>query len=151
MAVRLPVPRGMPAPITLGLGAAVALACVVLLATRDGNDQGGRLSAKGFEATRPTTAAPPTASPEGMVWIPGGEFSMGCDDPRGKPFGGKEPMPDARPVHRVHIDGFWIDSTEVTNDQFAAFVAASGYVTVAETPPRVEDFPGAPPENLVAG
>jgi formylglycine-generating enzyme required for sulfatase activity len=86
-----------------------------------------------------------------MVWIPGGEFSMGCDDPRGKPFGGKEPMPDARPVHRVHIDGFWIDSTEVTNDQFAVFVVATGYVTVAEMPPRAEDFPGAPPENLVAG
>ena len=151
MAVRLPVPRGILSPIILGLGAAAALACVVILSTRDGNDQGGRLSARGFEATRPATASPPPALSEGMVWIPGGEFSMGCDDPRGKPFGGKEPMPDARPVHRVHIDGFWIDATEVTNDQFAAFVAATGYVTVAETPPRAEDFPGAPRENLVAG
>lgn len=86
-----------------------------------------------------------------MVWVPGGEFSMGCDDPRGKPFGGKEAMPDARPVHRVKVGGFWMDRTEVTNDQFASFVAATGYVTVAETPPSAADFPGAPPENLVAG
>jgi formylglycine-generating enzyme required for sulfatase activity len=86
-----------------------------------------------------------------MVWIPGGEFSMGCDDPRGKPFGGHDAMPDARPVHRVGVDGFWMDAHEVTNDRFAEFVSATGYVTVAERPPRAEDFPGAPPENLVAG
>lgn len=60
-------------------------------------------------------------------------------------------MPDARPIHRVHVDGFWMDATEVTNRQFAAFVAATQYVTVAEKPPRAEDYPGAPPENLVAG
>ena len=44
-----------------------------------------------------------------------------------------------------------MDATEVTNEQFAAFVKATGYVTVAERKPRAEDFPGAPPENLVAG
>jgi len=86
-----------------------------------------------------------------MAWIPGGEFSMGCDDPRGKPFGGNNAMLDARPVHRVALDGFWMDRTEVTNRQFAAFVTATGYVTVAERAPKAEDFPGAPPENLVAG
>ncbi len=58
---------------------------------------------------------------------------------------------DSRPIHRVYVDGFWMDTTEVTNDQFAAFVKATGYVTVAERKPRAEDFPGAPPENLVAG
>jgi formylglycine-generating enzyme required for sulfatase activity len=86
-----------------------------------------------------------------MAWIPGGEFSMGCADPRGIPYGGMDAMPDARPVHRVRVDGFWMDRTEVTNAQFAAFVAATDYVTVAERVPRAEDFPGAPPENLVAG
>ncbi len=60
-------------------------------------------------------------------------------------------MADARPVHRVHLQGFWMDVTEVTNREFAAFVAATGYVTVAEQAPRPEDFPDAPPENLVAG
>jgi sulfatase modifying factor 1 len=86
-----------------------------------------------------------------MVWIPGGEFSMGSEDPRGKPYGGSSAMPDARPIHRVYVDGFWMDKTDVTNEQFARFVKASGYVTVAERKPRAEDFPGAPPENLVAG
>jgi len=90
-------------------------------------------------------------SPAGMAWVPGGEFSMGCGDPRGLPFGGTDPMNDARPVHRVRVDGFWMDAHEVTNDQFAEFVKATGYVTVAERPPRAEDFPGALPENLVAG
>lgn len=89
--------------------------------------------------------------PQGMAWIPGGEFSMGCADPRGRPFGGTDAMADARPVHRVRVDGFWMDVHEVTNDQFSKFVDATGYVTVAERPPRAEDFPGALAENLVAG
>jgi formylglycine-generating enzyme required for sulfatase activity len=75
-----------------------------------------------------------------MVWIPGGEFWMGADD-----------FPDAQPWHRVSLDGFWIDKTEVTNGQFEQFVKATKYVTIAERTPRAEDFPGAPPENLVAG
>lgn len=65
-------------------------------------------------------------SPAGMVWIPGGEFLMGSTDPLARP--------DEAPVHRVRVDGFWMDTTEVTNEMFAAFVAATGYVTVAERP-----------------
>ena len=60
-------------------------------------------------------------------------------------------MTDARPIHRVAVDGFWIDQFEVTNDQFAQFVKATGYVTVAERTPTAAEFPGAPAENLVAG
>jgi len=60
-------------------------------------------------------------------------------------------MADARPVHRVRVDGFWMDRVEVTNRQFARFVAATGYVTVAERTPTAADFPDAPAENLVAG
>jgi formylglycine-generating enzyme required for sulfatase activity len=59
--------------------------------------------------------------------------------------------PDAQPVHPVRLRGFWIDRHEVTNAEFAKFVAATGYVTIAERTPRAEDFPGAPAENLVAG
>jgi len=68
-------------------------------------------------------------------------------------MGSEEPMmsDDARPVHRVAVDAFWMDATEVTNEQFAKFAEATRYVTVAERTPRAEDFPGAPPENLVAG
>ncbi len=86
-----------------------------------------------------------------MVWIPGGVFWMGQKIPPSMVCGGPDPMNDARPVHLVAIDGFWMDATEVTNEQFAEFVKATKYVTVAERTPRAEDYPGAPPENLVAG
>jgi formylglycine-generating enzyme required for sulfatase activity len=85
-------------------------------------------------------AAKNKPAPKGMVWIPGGEFSMGSNH-----FG------DSKPIHRVRVDGFWMDETEVTNAQFQAFVKATGYITVAEKKPLAKDFPGAPPENLVAG
>ena len=103
------------------------------------------------QSTKAPATAPPGEPPEGMVWIPGGEFLMGCEDPRKLDHGGNEPMPDARPIHRVSVDGFWMDRVEVTNRQYAAFVKATGYITVAERTPKAEDFPGAPPENLVAG
>jgi formylglycine-generating enzyme required for sulfatase activity len=67
---------------------------------------------------------------------------MGTDDAQ---------MPDTRPWHRVYVDGFWIDKTEVTNNQFAQFVRATGYVTVAERKPKPRDYPGIPPDNLVVG
>jgi formylglycine-generating enzyme required for sulfatase activity len=77
-----------------------------------------------------------------MVWIPGREFSMGSDEPE---------FPDARPWHQVHVDGFYMDRTEVTNEQYSAFVRATGYVTVAERIPDARDYPGASPEKLIAG
>jgi formylglycine-generating enzyme len=86
-----------------------------------------------------------------MVWIPGGEFDMGSEDPTSMVCGGPDRMADARPIHRVYVDGFWMDSTEVTNEEFAKFVDATGYVTVAERQPRAQDFPDAPPANLVPG
>jgi sulfatase modifying factor 1 len=89
--------------------------------------------------------------PAGMVWIPGGEFSMGGINPVGMQSGGNEPMNDARPVHRVVVKGFFMDVSEVTNRQFAEFVKATGYITVAEKKPTKEEFPDAPEENLVAG
>jgi sulfatase modifying factor 1 len=92
------------------------------------------------------------AEREGMVWIPGGEFSMGAQDPPDiNDAVGMQAITDSRPIHRVYVDAFWMDKTEVTNEQFAAFVKATGYVTIAEMTPRAEDFPGAPPDNLVAG
>jgi sulfatase modifying factor 1 len=87
-------------------------------------------------------AAAPGPAPEGMVWIPGGVFWRGSDT---KSHG------DSRPWHLVEVDGFWMDTTPVTNQQFEEFVKATSYVTVAERAPKPEDFPGAPPENLVAG
>lgn len=85
---------------------------------------------------RPTSDAPP-----GMVWVPGGQFSMG----------GEPQFADAQPVHLVYVDGFWMDRTEVTNAEFQQFVEATGYTTVAERAPTAEEIPGASPEQLVAG
>ncbi|MEX1229260.1 MAG: formylglycine-generating enzyme family protein [Planctomycetaceae bacterium] len=84
--------------------------------------------------------------PAGMVWIPGGEFDMGNDNGQA----------DEAPVHRVALDGFWMDETEVTNAHFAEFVKATGYVTIAESAPKPEDLVGVdvsdiPPENMVPG
>src|SRR5439155_25383714 len=62
-----------------------------------------------------------------------------------------ERFPGARPVDEVQLDGFWMDRTEVTNAQFAAFVKATGYVTVAEKKPDPKDFPDAAPDLLVPG
>jgi sulfatase modifying factor 1 len=86
-----------------------------------------------------------------MAWIPGGEFSMGSADPTKGLCVGTETMADARPIHRVSLDGFWMDKTDVTNDQFARFVKATGYVTVAEHKPQAADFPGVPAAALVPG
>jgi formylglycine-generating enzyme len=78
-------------------------------------------------------AAPvPGPAPEGMVWVPGGTFSMGSDF---------EQFQDAKPIHKVYVDGFWMDKSEVTNAQFAKFIAATGYVTVVERPLDVKKFP----------
>jgi formylglycine-generating enzyme required for sulfatase activity len=103
--------------------------------------------APSVEAADPATLPPP----EGMVWIPGGEFSMGSTDPLARP--------DESPVHRVRVDGFWMDATEVTNAQFRRFVDATGYKTIAERPVDwnelkkqvPEGTPKPPDEMLVPG
>src|SRR5437016_1554578 len=68
--------------------------------------------------------------PAGMVWIPAGEFAMGCSEK----CEGLCCMPgttgDALPIHRVYVDGFWMDETEVTNTEFQKFADATGYKTV---------------------
>jgi len=103
-----------------------------------------------FGPTIPNTIAL-GAPPPGMAWIPGGEFSMGAMDPPATDQVAMHGAEDARPIHRVYVDGFWMDRTDVTNEEFARFVKATGYVTIAERTPAAEEFPGAPPENLVAG
>ena len=91
------------------------------------------------EAKRVAVALP---SHEGMVFIRPGTFKMGTNNPD---FG------DASPVHKVTLHGFWMDTHEVTNAQFIAFVKATHYVTVAEKPLNPADFPGVPISSLVPG
>jgi formylglycine-generating enzyme required for sulfatase activity len=76
-----------------------------------------------------------------MITVPAATFRMGSD----------EHYPEEAPAHRVQVDGFSISPTAVTNEQFAAFVEATGYVTVAERPLDPADYPGAPVENLEPG
>ncbi len=106
-----------------------------------------------FQPTVANTTPPTGPAPEGMVWIPGGEFSMGAAEPHGMDGNhvGMHAKDDSRPVHRVYVDGFWMDKTAVTNEQFEKFVSATDYTTVAERTPRAEDFPHALAENLVSG
>lgn len=66
-------------------------------------------------------------------------------------MGSDSHYPDEGPARRVAVDGFWIDPVPVTNAQFARFVADTGHVTLAEIPPKAEDYPGARPEDLVPG
>lgn len=108
-------------------------------------------STEGFGPTVPNIRPPPTATPSDMVWIPGGEFSMGAKSFSDMNMVGMQATKDSRPIHRVYVDGFFMDRTDVTNAQFEKFVRATGYVTVAEKKPSAADFPGAPPENLSAG
>ena len=101
-------------------------------------------------STLPSRFSPQESkAPTGMVWIPGGEFVMGSDNQAAKK--------DEKPAHRVKVDGFWMDTTLVTNRQFKEFVEATGYVTTAEKAPTLEEImaqvpPGTPkpsPELLV--
>lgn len=91
----------------------------------------------------PRLAAPPSTSPpvEEMVWIPGGTFHMGSND-----F-----YPEEGPVHQVSVHGFWMDAHPVTNERFARFVDATGYLTVAERPLDPALYPGADPALLLPG
>lgn len=74
-----------------------------------------------------------------MVWIAGGRFTMG-EAAR---------YPEEGPPREAAVTGFWMSQTEVTNAQFAAFVAATGYRTEAERDPPA--LPGAPPEMRLPG
>src|ERR1700690_2796657 len=79
--------------------------------------------------------------PGEMVWIPGGVFQMGSD----------RHYPEEAPVSQVRVDGFFIDPFLVTNRQFAAFVAATGYRTVAERELDRTAFPNVAPAKLRPG
>jgi formylglycine-generating enzyme len=90
-------------------------------------------------------------SQEGMVWIPGGVFKMGAAEGEG--------YPEEHPQHSVAVKGFWMDVHEVSNQEFAAFVNATGYVTTAEKKPdwnilkkQLPEGTPRPPDSLfVAG
>ena len=118
----------MSLALALGLGLALA-----------GHAQAAEPPAAGAACKTPAAKSAKGAGPNGMVWIPGGSFTMGTD----------QGYRDEKPVRQVKVDGFWIDPHEVTNAQFSQFVEDTGYKTVAEKPP--EPIPNAPPELMKPG
>lgn len=109
-------------------------ACVLLCAC-----QGNGTQHMADSTATPATHATDTLNP--MVLIPGGTFMMGADDAAARK--------DEQPRHQVTVDSFWMDTHEVTNAEFAAFVAATGYITTAEKPVSKEELmqqlpPGSP-------
>ena len=92
-----------------------------------------------------------TLGPAGMAWVPGGDFRMGSDS--------RLAQPNERPAHLARVRGFWMDRHHVTNEEFRAFVDATGYVTTAERKPDWDTIapqvmpgtPRPPDEQLVAG
>src|SRR5437879_5841086 len=83
-----------------------------------------------FARTIANRASRPGRPLAGMIWIPGGEFSMGANDPPEMDEVGMKAANDARPIHRVYVDGFFMDKTDVTNEEFAKFVKATSYLTI---------------------
>jgi formylglycine-generating enzyme len=100
-----------------------------------------KASAQVTEATAVEGHATDTAGRSPMIWVPGGCFLMGSNN-----F-----YPEERPVRRVPVDGFWLDSHPVTNAQFRQFVSATGYATTSERPPDPAMYPEADPSLLVPG
>ena len=76
-----------------------------------------------------------------LVELPAGEFRMGSTS-----F-----YPEEAPVHTVAVGAFAIERHPVTNAQFAEFVDATGYVTVAQRPLDPALYPGVAPEDLLPG
>lgn len=86
--------------------------------------------------TQVTTTATTNGPTEGMVLIPGGSFAMGVDVKNAQ----RDARKDEFPLHKVSVDGFWMDTHEVTNAEFRQFVKATGYVTTAERKPNWEEL-----------
>ena len=158
--ISLKLQKNPPSARTLYLLVAALLSLTLFICVSSFHLFGGSVQASSNSPARPATAfgptvvnthPSPTRLPKGMVWIPGGEFSMGAQDSPDMNPVAMQAAADSRPIHRVYVDGFFMDKTDVTNAQFAEFVKATGYVTIAEKTPTAEEFPGAPPENLVAG
>jgi sulfatase modifying factor 1 len=100
------------------------------------------LAALGAPGPAAQTVGTATPAPPGMVFVRGGEFTMGTADPL---------FADAQPRHLVRVHSFWIDATEVTNTDFKRFIEATGYRTVAERVLDSREFPGLPASQLVSG
>lgn len=120
------------------LAVLIATSAALAAAAAAGWYSSGARTAQHARAERDACAlapADPASLHPGMAWVPGGRFEFGDDV-----------YPEERPPRAVDVAGFWIDRTEVTNDEFARFVRETGYVTVAEREVDAAAHPGLPPE-----
>jgi formylglycine-generating enzyme required for sulfatase activity len=132
------------------LWATLLFACPALIGFAVSGAMSGAMSARAKPAVQ-AVLGDGVRGPQGMAWVPGGEFLMGSD--------AKMAQANERPAHKVRVHGFWMDEHHVTNAEFRQFVEATGYVTTAEKKPdwetlKVQLPPGTPrpPDSaLVAG
>ena len=139
------------------LTAVIASVSLVSLAQAEGDKSPACSSEGGRAAQLSAIASSKTAKPSAgeakseMVHVPTGKFIMGSNS--------KRSMPNERPTQEVSVKEFWMDTTPITNSQFAEFVKATGYVTTAEQPVDWEELkkqlppgtPKPPEENLQPG
>ena len=118
-----PAPLRFAGRLTLQLGLAAGVFVLTYISTRYLWAYKQKTEAKSTAKAK-RIAASAAKPPEGMVWIAGGVFTIGTDDP--------EAPAAERPARRVEVSAFWLDVAEVTNARFAEFVAATGYKTTAE-------------------
>ena len=116
----------------------VVLAALALGCQKEKNNADSGVATEGGVPL--STIAEGKGDTTGMQYIPGGTFLMGADE-----------FPDSRPVHKVTVDAFYMDEHEVTNAEYARFVEATGYKTIAERPLNPADYPGVPVDKLVPG
>ncbi len=104
-----------------------------------------------FQPTVENKQPAPGTAPANMTWIPGGEFSMGALQDGSMNQVGMQATVDSR-ADPSRVRRWLLDGQDRRHQRgIRKFVKATGYVTVAERKPRRRRFPGAPPENLVAG
>ena len=98
-------------PITLAVGAVIFAGSAPVIAT---DEIAPANNASPFEPTIPNPGPTPKDAPPGMVWIPGGEFSMGCMVPNDGicTVATMQSVTDSQPIHRVYVDGFWMDTKD---------------------------------------
>ena len=127
--------------VAVGLAAFAASYAAVRLTRQPQSSPLSKMSDPRPNAEEVKPSRPPSDAPPGMVWIPGGQFTMGTDDANS--------LANERPAHRVKLDDFWMDEHDVTNAEFRKFVKVTGYVTTAEKPIDWEEMktqvpPGTP-------
>ncbi|MCG2793217.1 MAG: formylglycine-generating enzyme family protein [Weeksellaceae bacterium] len=129
--------------IKAGKAISVLMLCATCYVKTQAQESSCHISVNRFasvsESVTPTSKKPLKVLRDGMVLIKGGEFLMGAADNRGRK--------DEYPQHKVKLNSFYIDVTEVTNAQFAAFVEATNYITTAEKVPEWEELKKQLPEG----